>query len=133
MGDYCIYASLEIRSGNSSFQNLFQRKFEEEYSMNHQETFDYKNVMEEVSALELNQNSNINGKFEKSIITFIINNYLGGYYGGESSTEDTRQMTNNREERQVSQDWRLKFKDIWHFVTFFLKYEIELDDEFDEL
>jgi len=58
--------------------------------MNHQETFDYKDIMNDATTVEVNEFSNLNGKFEKSIITFIINNFLGGYYGGESSTEDSR-------------------------------------------
>lgn len=57
--------------------------------MNHQETFDYKDILNEVENVEINEFSNQNGKFEKSIISFVINNFLGGYYGGETSTDDS--------------------------------------------
>lgn len=46
----------------------------------------------------MNFDCNINGKFEKSIITFIVNNYLGGYYGAELPSEDSRQILGVRQE-----------------------------------
>jgi len=63
--------------------------------MNHQETFDLSKVIQDSSAdkgIDLKYDSNKNGKFEKSIISFIINTYLGGYYGSENPSEDSRQM-----------------------------------------
>ena len=61
--------------------------------MNHQETLDLTKLIwdsSEDTGIDLMYEPNRNGKFEKSIVTFVVNNYLGGYYGSELPSEDSR-------------------------------------------
>jgi hypothetical protein len=93
IGDVYCFSTMRIKIGHPAFSAVFKKRLhDDDYSMNHQED-KLTNIISTQVYIPPEDNIKVLvnrvGKFEKSTISFIVNNYLGGYYGSESPSEDS--------------------------------------------
>lgn len=112
-GAVCLFSTLKTSKGHLAFRPVYKKnRVEEEYSMNHQESSPLENIVSfEIVNQEKEEHHdsptmNKTAKFEKSAISFVINTYLGGYFGSETASEDSLIIL--KDSHNANEIWKLK-------------------------